>query len=323
MPDPAHFEHWEDLRPWLVELGLDGAVPVRRLTNEHGAYSPAGRWIVELDDGERRFVKAMRARAVGRHGVENEHRALELLGVPWVAQIHAWRAGSEQHETPSVLVVEDLSDAAWGAPLDQARADGLRRTLDHVATVTPPGDLATLTAQEPFRGCGWPRLLERSRAIVELGVVDQAWIDEHGPALADAATQVDCSGSGLVHGDLWLQNWCSRGEHAVLVDWTGASIGNPRLNHAWGECGVRAAGGPAGRVLAPTEPDHDAWAAWMSGLACSFVAFDDFDRAEHHNLHLTQLREACASIRWACEAHALPAPASLAAVEARAGAWRP
>ncbi len=323
MPDPTHVERWDDLGPWLDQLGLANARPLRRITNDHGAYSPAGRWIVELPDSTRRFVKAMRTRPSMRHGLECEHLVLVALDGSVAPRVRAWHAGSEVDRSPNVLVVDDLSGASWGTPVDEIRARQLRDALDTVATTTPPGELDALPAIDPWPGCGWQQLLERPAPLVARGLVDDAWLAQHGHELRTAAETIDCSGQGLVHGDLWLQNWCSTPDGARLVDWTGAAIGNPRLNHAWGECGVRAAGGPSSLVLGADDPDHDGWAAWMCGLACSFVAFDDFDRAEHRRLHLTQLREAAAALEWVCEALDIELPGTLRETAVAAGPWQP
>jgi hypothetical protein len=319
--DVAHFAM---LELWLEQLGLAGAQPVRQVTDEHGAYSPAGRWIVEMPDGARRFVKAMQARplATGRNGVEHEHAVYAGIDSPHVPVLHAWLEGNAATGEPSILVVEDLGGAMWGVPLHLDRVRALRVALDALAKTSPPSGLSRLDPTERWRGCGWAALLRAPSSIVERGVLDSAWLDRHGEALAAAEAEVELRGDDLVHGDLWLQNWCTVGDRAVLVDWTGASLGNHRINHAWGECGVRAAGGPGGLVLGADDPDHAMWAAWMSGLACSFLASDEWDRIAMPRLHETELREAIAAIGWACDALGLPRPVvDAAAIDV--GPWRP
>jgi hypothetical protein len=115
---------------------------------------------------------------------------------------------------------------------------------------------------------------------------------------------------------------CRIGVAPTAVDWSGAALGNPRFNHAWGEAGIRAAGGPAGIVLGPGEGDHDGWAAYMAGLATSFLVGDAAHAQELPRLHATQAREAIACIAWACDAIEIERP-KIAPVFASLGPWEP
>lgn len=310
---------YDEIQDRLAGLTRPGARVVAQVTE--GAYSRARRWVVAWPNGERAFVKAGNY-PDPTHGLHLEAivgRAVDSVHVP---RLLAWDAGDAAQGVPSLLVLEDLSGARWRTPVTQADAGMLREALDALADLDAPGELPTLDASWDHLRHAWSAFAGERRAdLLATGLVDEAWVDRHAEWLTGLERDASLTGSQLVHGDLWMQNWCRvDGRGAVLVDWSGACRGNARINHAWGECAVRAAGGPPGIVMDPGADDAPAWAAWMCGRALDFavdVAGDDRAR-----LVETVRREAAAAIDWACEACDLPRPRT--AERARVDpAWRP
>ncbi|MCZ4496323.1 MAG: phosphotransferase, partial [Thermoleophilia bacterium] len=187
----------------------------------------------------------------------------------------------------------------------------------------PPEGVEVLDDSHQLASTTWTQLADDPTPLLATGIADEAWCDRAVARLAAASQRVDIAGDHLVHGDLWRQNWCTAADRgAVLVDWTGAARGNPLVNAAWGECGVRACGGPGGIVFPAGHREHGPWSAWMSGLAVGFLLHRYAERARTPRLHETQLREAIAGLAWASETLGIDAPTPAADV-LPAGPWRP
>jgi hypothetical protein len=297
---------------------LSAATPIRE--QREGGYSSASRWIVERPDGVRAFVKAKAPpspeRATGAVAEALVSGGIDAHMVPVLLDYHF---GGD--DTPTVLAFEDLSAARWGTPITEADARALRAALDELADIAAPGGIEPLRPHETH-GAGWAHVPPLADVAAQLGLWPGDWLERSLPTLAAAAATVSTAGSSLVHDDLWLQNWCRAERGAVLVDWAGAALGNARLNHAWGEAGIRAAGGPHGRLVAPDDADHDGWAAYMAGLATSYVLCYVEHAEAMPRLHATQAREAMACLEWACEALAIEPPDFAPSLLAH-GPWQP
>lgn len=294
----------------------EGVSLVREI--HEGAYSRSRRWLVQLTDGTRAFVKAGRYPDPD-HGLHLE-AAVGELEEPFHPKVLGWDEGERSAGDVSVLVLEDLSHARWGTPLRRADVERLTSTLEQVASTSPPAAIPALDPTWQHMRAAWQFLAEHGDEVVATGLVDRAWLDANARALARLEMPLDLVGDQLVHGDLWMQNWCRLDDRgAVIVDWSGACRGNARINDAWAECAVRAAGGPAGVAFAPA-PDEAAWAAWMCGRALDFAVQSRDD--PRPRLVETIRREAAAALVWLCAACELPMPQ--VAEHARVDpAWRP
>lgn len=298
---------YDAIMPVLAQMF--GAMPCEAVPEDEGGYSPAGRWSVRWADGRSAFVKAEPSVVDDPDwGIRSEHWIYANVASSIVPVL----LGFAEHEAGVVLAIEDLSAASWGVPLTQRDATLLGEAMDELETLVPPPGLPDAKP----RG-SWRRLAAEPAPLLATGLCDRQWLDDHVEALAAAEDSVDPSGTGLIHRDVWLQNWCRADRGAVLVDWAGAARGNPLFSRAFGEAGVRAAGGPEGVVM---PAGHPGWAALMAGSAAADLS-DDGYRHEPRLLE-TQRREAAATIRWACDELSIPVPA-FAPGFAPYGPWRP
>lgn len=290
-----------------VERLLDSEVTAHHAVEE-GGYSPTGRWLVRLSDGRSAFVKA-ELEWSDRHGLSVEHRVYSSVTARCLPSLLGYDAGGDG--AARVLVTEDLSGARWGTPLRDEDVTLFVAALDELAGVVAPDGIQPIDFAP-----GWAPYVVDAAPLVATGLVDADWAARYVPVLAGAEREVDTSGDRLLHTDLWLQNWCRADRGAVLVDWAGANAGSASMMRAFGEAAVRAAGGPAGLVL-----DGDpAWAAWMAGIAASYLAEQHPDSAPR--LLETERREALACLRWACAELGLPVATSSSPFTAL-GPWRP
>ena len=308
--------HFEQIADVVAGLMGSGAEPVMAITD--GAYSRAVRWLVTWPDGRRAFVKAGRY-PDDDHGLHIEHAVYAALRADFHPAELGWHEGNRQGGEISVLILEDLSSAHWGTPLTHNHADALAHALDQIAQCDAPSGVPRLPADAPHWRPAWAHIADDPQPLLTTGIVDAAWLERNIDRLVSLEARAELSGDSLVHGDLWRQNWChadSRG--AVLVDWAGAVRANAIINQAWGACGLRAAGGPGGRVF--TADHEDVWATWMCGRALDFAI--DAAPDPRPRLVETTLREAAAALTWMCEATGLEPPRTHARALV-APQWRP
>ncbi|HVL89875.1 MAG TPA: hypothetical protein VM841_06535 [Actinomycetota bacterium] len=287
-----------------------GAAPDHAGRLDEGAYSPAGRWLVRFADGRSAFVKAEWEASDG-HGTAVEYLVYSNVSAPPVPRLIAYEAGST--EAPRVIVTEDLSHARWGAPVTRKDATLFDAAVAALEGVAAPEGIRDI----PFRP-QWDALVRDPAPLIAAGVCDARWIERYGERLSAAEATVDPCGSGLVHCDLWLQNWCRADRGVVMVDWAGAARGSLDVARAWGEAAVRAAGGPS-NVIVPK--GNAGWAAFMAGLAAQFAAEDHGEPASPRLVE-TIRREAAATLAWACEELEIE-PVTHAPGFDPGGPWRP
>jgi aminoglycoside phosphotransferase (APT) family kinase protein len=256
-------------------------------TPESWAYVPAGhthatKWFVPGA-----FVKAGSEPSAHEQVVREAH-VLEALGdVPFAPHVH----GFEQEDGWAVLVLEDLGGGRWPPPFPDGGA-ALFSTLEAIARTPPP---PFLPRREPQRtdGTYWSRLAEDPGRLVALGLVPHAWFEP----LDEAESHAHLHGAELVHGDLWEGNTCYMPRGVVLVDWADASVGDARVERAFGVVSVLAANAtPA----APDFPDAAAYAALVAGAnGWSLVHPPDVPGVDR----LTEVhrRQFLAALRWAGE----------------------
>lgn len=261
---------------------LMGAHPVAWRRMERG-YTPAGRWVVRFDTGRSAFVKVgttpdTSAWLRAEYGIYSRVAA-DFLPAP---------LGWEDGDVP-VLILEDLSHAAWPPPWSSERVAQVRAALAAVAATPAPPDLPPLAASgEEWRG--WMRVADDPTALLSLGLCSAAWLEASLPALVAAEAAADLSGENLLHNDVRSDNICFVGDRAVLVDWNWACRGNPRMDIAGWLPSLAAEGGPDPMAILPDEP---ALAALMSGYFAARAGLPPPEGAPRvRSVQLAQLKTA-------------------------------
>lgn len=300
---------WELVRPAVERIlgsSVEEAAPV-----DEGGYSFAGRWLVRTRGGSA-FVKAELQRT-DEDGVVREQRILDAVRASCMPTLLGWL--DDEETQLRVLVTEDLSAARWGVPVTEADADALAGALAQLGALVVDADALGLGPCWP--SAQWASIAADPAPIAATGLADLAWIERQAPLLAALDSTIDTTGTQLVHCDMWRQNWCVAPRGAVIIDWPGCAVGNVDLSRAWAEAGVRATGGPPGRVMPAGEA---AWAAWMAGLAARFLA--EHPDPPRERLLETERREALATLAWACDEAGIEPPIPADGF-APVGPWRP
>lgn len=238
-------------------------VPVTRWRPVSGGWSVSVRGVLDLADGRSVFGKLGDIPETAAP-VRTECGVYELVSGPFVPRLLA------ADPAVPVLVVEDLSAAAWPPPWTPELLDGLDRLLADLAGTRAPAGLPHLADRLREMGA-WELVAADPAPLLATGAVPAAWLDRALPALLAAQEAAPTAGDRLLHLDVRSDNLCFRdgqggqGRRAgqgVLVDWNHAVAGDPRWDRLLMLASVELEGGPPMRKLAPDpDPGMVAWAA--------------------------------------------------------------
>lgn len=238
----------------LVGRAVVGATPV------HRGYTPAERWVVDLEDGIRIFAKsgADSATSAVATWLRREHEAYTHIDAGFMPRLLAW---DDDGMTP-VMVLEDLSAARWPPPWTEADVSAVERALDAMAAVSPPRGAPDLETTQRERLSGWRRVAADPLAFLGIGLVTEAWLGRAMPDLLAASDEARLVGESLVHFDVRSDNVCVLDRRALVIDWPGFAKGNASFDRACWSLSLARDG-----VASPwqTMPDSDGMAALLAG----------------------------------------------------------
>ncbi len=257
-------------------------------------YTPAERWVVQLNDGSSVFVKGAVDEGTAE-GLRTEHRVYSTIEAGYLPELRAW----DDDDVNPVLLLEDLSAAYWPPPWRPSDVELVLDTLAKVRT-TPPPDWVPAQDRERLRG--WPAVAEDPRPFLSLRLCSEAWLNQALPDLVAAEGDARIDGDALVHVDVRSDNLCVSGDRVVLVDWNLAARANPLLDVAAWLPSLHSEGGPPPEDILPDEPEL---AALISGFFASRAGLPKIETAPSvRGVQLEQLRSA---LPWAVRSLGLPA----------------
>jgi hypothetical protein len=218
-----------------------------------GGYSSAQRWLVTGRGGRAAFAK-VGATPVSATNLRREADVYERLALPCMPEVYGWDAGS----TP-ILLLSDLSKHEWPPPWTTEKIDRVLRAIDSVHSASAP--LRPYAEIQDAEEDWWGRVAAAPEPFLSLDLVSADWLHRNVASLAASARTVSCAGSSVTHYDLRSDNLCFSQTGTVLVDWSLACLGNPRLDLALFLPSLAAEGGPLPETILPADPSAASWVA--------------------------------------------------------------
>jgi hypothetical protein len=212
--------------------------PIARWQPIAGGYSGAARWLVTCADGSSAFVKGA-TDPLTATWLRREHRVYADVQASFLPALRAW----DDDGFAPVLVLEDLTSAAWHAPWTAARIAQALDTLRQVAATPPPGALPSLETRRLVLS-GWAHVARDPASFLRLRLGSAAWLARALGALVAAEARARLAGDDLVHLDVRSDNLCFLGERVVLVDWNWACRGHGAVDVAAWLPSLHLEGGP-------------------------------------------------------------------------------
>ena len=282
----------------VVRIGdLTGRRPIgfRRAL---GGYTPAERWIVELEGGARVFAK-IGVDQFTADGLRVEQRVYAAIDGDFIPELRGWDDGARP-----LLLLEDLSDCFWPPPWDAGRVDQVLEALARLRAVDPRGVLSSIGATDPeLAGC-WQRVATQPAPFLSLGLASERWLHESAPVLAAAAASAELDGPCPTHQDVRSDNLCFRDGRAVLVDWNQAVLAQRDYDIAFWLPSLHAEGGPPPEGVLP---DAGSLAAVISGFFAERAGKPIIPTAPR--VREVQRRQLRTALPWAARALGLEPPA--------------
>ncbi len=264
----------DDLR---TQIGERLGSPVRAARDQPGGFSPGVASVLELEDGERVFLKA--AHPSGNPQTPNVHRreAAVLAAMPADAPVARLRWVLDEGPDDWVVLALDALDGRQPAvPWRPDELDAVLVALTELADALTPsplprelvGDAGTMW--EP-REDGWASIV---------GVVPpdlDPWSRRHldGLVALEAEAAAAAHGESLLHVDIRADNLLLTADGVRVVDWPHARIGQAWVDLVWFAPSVAMQGGPDPESLlrrySPADGvDRDALDAVIAAVAGYF-----------------------------------------------------
>ena len=272
-----------------------GRFPVswRRTT---GGYTTAEeRWIATLEDGRSVFVKSGADHLAPFLRAEFDH-VYSRLEAPFLARLIAW----DDDGTAPLLILEDLSGAHWPPPWSEQRIQSVLAALDLLQQFS--SRLPRLPGSDENVGLrdGWQVVERDPVAFLSLSLCTERWLLNALPSLKQASVEAP-SGDAVLHLDVRSDNFCFRGDQAILIDWNHICRGHRDLDVAAWLPSLHAEGGPKPEDVVPMPAQ---WPTAVAGYFAARAGLPPIPQAPKvRGVQLSQLR---AALPWAQRALGLP-----------------
>jgi Phosphotransferase enzyme family len=290
----------EALRRRLETLKRSAPISWQRV--ERG-YTAAERWLVRFSDGSSAFAKVGASPSTSDF-LRVEHRRYQQLHAHFMPQLISFDADLER----PILLLEDLSSAAWPPPWQQGDVERVVETLRQVAATRPlPEDLPSLEEEFGVSGSddrassGWGAVLRDPGAFLSLGLCSTDWLSRAQRRLLDAQNEAVLSGDDLVHNDVRSDNLCLLPDRVVLIDWNVAGRGNGAFDLAFAAPSLCLEGGPLPEKLVG---DDGRLAAVVSGFFAARAGLPKI--ADAPRVRWIQLQQLRIALPWVARVLDLP-----------------
>ncbi len=233
-----------------------------------GGYTPAARWLIYTDRGQ--FFAKKATTPLTAAMLRREGRAYLTVQGSFMPQLIGW----EDHESEPLLIIEDLSEAAWPPPWSSARIDLVLQQLETLHHT--PAALPTFFEMHGERGRNWTRIAVEPEPFLALGMVSEQWVSHALPILIEAESGCSPAGNSLTHWDIRSNNLCFTAGGVKFVDWAEACLSNPKLDLGFWLPSLAYEGGPVPDTILPHEPEI---AAWVAGFFAARAGLPDIPDA--------------------------------------------
>jgi hypothetical protein len=265
---------------------------------EGRGYTHAGRHRARLEDGRTVFVKSA-VDELSAGWLRTEIHVYTSLSGPFLPVFHGW---AERDGLP-LVVLEDLGDAHWPPPWRDGDIDAVFSALRQIAASQPPGGL-TRSPREDL-AYEWREVERDPEPFLSTGMCTRAWLEEHLPALRDAAERAPFEGDELLHLDVRSDNIALRDGRAIFVDWNWACAGNALLDVVAWAPSLHTEGGPPPDELVHG-PGVAELAAALAGLWAARVGLPPPPTGPR--VREGQRTQLAVTLPWACRLLEIPEP---------------
>jgi Ser/Thr protein kinase RdoA (MazF antagonist) len=248
---------------------------------------------VVLASGKSAFVK-IGATPGTAASLRSEREVFERLKGRFMPELLAWSDGDRP-----TLILEDLSGEHWPPPWKPEHVEAVIAALADLHSTK--ADLKPFAAAHADFPPGWSLVAKDPIPFLSLNLASAEWLERALPTLIECEAHAKTEGDSPTHWDVRSDNLCLSKRGAVLIDWNGACLSNPKLDMAFWLPSLVSEGGPLPENLLPDFPEG---AAFVSGFFALYAGLPPVPGAPGvRGVQLEQLKPALA---WAIRAMDLP-----------------
>lgn len=267
-----------------------------RFEGVEGGYTPAARWRVVAENGERCFAK-MGTNPMTATALRAERDVYGVLEGSFLPRFLAFEDDADH----PLMLIEDLGDARWPPPWDDELVADTRRALDALHGGSCPALPPLAERHRDSLAVGWSTLEADPDPFLRLGLCSERWLDAALPALCAASDAAPIEGESPTHFDVRSDNLCRTERGVVLVDWNLAARGDARLDLGFWLPSLGFEGGPAPDVVLPDAPEIASWVCGFFAARAGGPPIPDAPR-----VRWIQQRQLEVALPWAVRALDLP-----------------
>lgn len=228
--------------------------------------------------------------------LRREVRAYGVLsGAACCPRLFGW----QDDDRNPLLVIEDLSEAYWPPPWNDARVAAVLDAIEGMHALK--ADLPAYQAVHGGREPGWKSVAAHPEPFLSLGMVKEDWLKRALPALIEAENSCATEGTAVTHWDLRSDNICFVVRQPRFIDWAEACLSNPKLDLGFWLPSLCFEGGPAPEDILPAAPEV---AAWVAGFFAANAGLPNIPDAPF--VRRVQREQLSTALPWVVRALKLP-----------------
>lgn len=206
--------------------------------------------------------------------------------------------GADADPDQPILIIEDLSDAAWPPPwTDRLVSQVLEAVAEMHATPTSLKHGGLLEG----RNAGWPTVALNPAPFLALRHVTADWLERALPTLVAAEQSSHLAGDALTHLDLRSDNLCITPDGVKFIDWAEACRSAADVDLGFFLPSLAYENGPLPETIQPDRPDI---AALVSGFFAARAGLADIPLSPF--VRRVQREQLSTALPWAIRALGLP-----------------
>lgn len=202
-------------------LKITNSAPQKLTPLTTGSFTSAERWLAELEDGRKVFVKQSKDQFT-RDKLYKEYSFYHRAQGDFIPKFIGWLDGPQ-----AILVREDV-EGSWPPPWTSSMITDFNNFLTILGTFKPNFPLERIDDIQDMHK--WESVSHHQQGLSELLGIPADWIAAAIPILLKWEQKARVKGNNLVHLDIRGDNICFTNQGVKLIDWDHACLGNTQID---------------------------------------------------------------------------------------------
>ena len=216
-------------------IKITNSAPQKLVPLTTGSFTSAERWLAELEDGRKVFVKQSKDQFT-RDKLYKEYNFYRQANSDFIPKFIGWLDGPQ-----AILVREDV-EGSWPPPWTLGMITNFNNLLVVLENFKPNFPLERIDDVQNMHR--WGSINHHLKELPELLGIPANWIASAAPTLLKWEQKARVRGDNLVHLDIRGDNICFTNQGVMLIDWDHACLGNTIIDKTMWLINLAIEGGP-------------------------------------------------------------------------------